>query len=691
MIRRWLPLVFCMLLLISCNGRIDREALVRRNSVHITSIDTLGSLTVGNGGFAVTVDATGMQTWPEIYSNGIPLGTMSHWGWHSFPNTHGYTLDDCLEPHNLGRGRDELYACQTNAEAAHYVRSNPHRLHLGCIGFQDLDPADVTGINQTLDLWNGVIRSSFKYRESDVKVTTAVSPNADMVGFSISTKARIPMVIRFPYPTGAHTDDACNWHQDSRHSTRIISMDFNRSRDMGHALIKRTVDSTEYYVDLFFGGTTEPWVSGNTVLLQPIDDFCVLTAAFSPSGTVKAEHPYQIEKASAAWWHNYWKKGAAVDLSRCTDARAAELERRIVLSQYLTAVQCAAPTPPQETGLTYNSWFGKFHMEMIWWHQAHFALWGHPDMLERTMPWYHESAPKALDIARRQGFDGIRWMKMTDPSGMDTPSDIGTYLIWQQPHIIYLAELLRRAGRDVSQYAGLIDSTALFMTDFAVMDRTGRYVLRGCIPAQETLKPDVTVNPPFELAYWKYGLNTARRWRISSGRKPDARTDDVLTGLSPLASLDGVYLAAESAPDTWQSTDLTSDHPAMLGAYGMLPATDLVNPEVMNATLTKVLEEWHWERTWGWDFPLTAMCATRLGRPDAAIDALLMDVPTNTYLVNGHIWQNSSLRCYLPGNGGLLTAVAMMCAGYDGCQQKNPGFPNDGRWRIRWEGLLPLP
>ena len=90
-------------------------------------------------------------------------------------------------------------------------------------------------------------------------------------------------------------------------------------------------------------------------------------------------------------------------------------------------------------------------MEMIWWHQAHFALWGHPDMLERTMPWYREAAPQALGIDRRQGFDGIRWMKMTDPSGMDTPSDIGTYLIWQQPHIIYLAELLRRAGRDVSQ------------------------------------------------------------------------------------------------------------------------------------------------------------------------------------------------------------------------------------------------
>jgi hypothetical protein len=47
-----------------------------------------------------------------------------------------------------------------------------------------------------------------------------------------------------------------------------------------------------------------------------------------------------------------------VDLSGSRDPRAMELERRIVLSQYQTAIQCAGSLPPQETGLTCNSWFG---------------------------------------------------------------------------------------------------------------------------------------------------------------------------------------------------------------------------------------------------------------------------------------------------------------------------------------------
>ena len=35
----------------------------------------------------------------------------------------------------------------------------------------------------------------------------------------------------------------------------------------------------------------------------------------------------------------------------------------------------------------------------------------------------------------------------------------------------------------------------------------------------------------------------------------------------------------------------------------------------------------------------------------------------------------------------LLSAIAMMCAGYDGSKEINPGFPKDGRWKVRWEGL----
>ncbi len=88
---------------------------------------------------------------------------------------------------------------------------------------------------------------------------------------------------------------------------------------------------------------------------------------------------------------------------------------------------------------------------------------------------------------------------------------------------------------------------------------------------------------------------------------------------------------------------------------------------------------------------MLAMCAARLGKPEKAVDALLMDVQKNTYLVNGHNYQDQRLRLYLPGNGGLLAAVAMMAAGWDGAPEGAPGFPKDGTWDVQWEGLEPIP
>ena len=60
-------------------------------------------------------------------------------------------------------------------------------------------------------------------------------------------------------------------------------------------------------------------------------------------------------------------------------------------------------------------------------------------------------------------------------------------------------------------------------------------------------------------------------------------------------------------------------------------------------------------------------------------------------LINGHNYQDARLRVYLPGNGGLLTAVAMMCAGWDGNELLTPGFPDDGSWKVVWEDLMVMP
>lgn len=678
------------------NGKIDRYALVSRNNPHVTAIDTMASLTVGNGRFAFTADVTGLQTFPETYSKGVPLGTMSDWGWHSFPNTEDYRFEETLKEYDFGRGRQELYSVQfkedgRQKDAANYYRVNPHRLHLGALGFQGMTPESLTDIDQTLDMWNGVINSSFKADGKKASVITAVDPQLDLVAAEINDEGRHPIALRLPYPTGKHCDDACDWEADSLHTTEIVLS------EAGKAVVKHSVDTTAYYITLNWTGNSEAILdSANTVVINPDAEKWNITAQFTEEMT-DGNNPSAasaIEDA-AEYWQDFWGKGGVVDFSHCTDPRAKELERRVVLSQYLLATNCAGTTPPQETGLTYNSWFGKFHLEMIWWHQAQFALYGHEDLLARTLPWYEKAEPNAKSIAERQGFEGVRWMKMTDPSSIEAPSGVGSFLIWQQPHLIYLAELLYRANPDpavLNKYYPLIEETAQFMASFADRDEENdRYILKGIIPAQETLRASETVNPPFELSYWHFGLNTAQKWRERLGLERNPEWDKVASGLSHLAAKDSLYLAAETAPQTYEDIRFTSDHMAVLGSLGVLPASPLADPKILNNTFDWIYDNWNWDKTWGWDYPTTAMCAVRVGEPEKAVNALLMDKRTNTYLPNGHNFQDNRLRCYLPGNGGLLTAVALMTAGWDGCEIENPGFPKDGTWDVRWEGIKPLP
>lgn len=689
-------LLISVLALETSAGTIDRRALTLRNSPHITSVDTLASLTVGNGGFAFTADVTGLQSFPEYYSNGVPLGTQSDWGWHSFPNPDGLRLEEAMKDYDFGRGRTEPYAVEfkepgRQRDAATWYRVNPHRLHLGAIGFAGLKPDMVKDIDQTLDVGRGILESSFTVDGRHVNVTTSCHPDIDMVAASINTDTLLPVAIRLPYPTGKHCDDACDWNADSRHITEIVSS------APGHAILRHSLDSTVYYIDLAWENADVPVMAArNEIRLTPTSGKWSFTATFTPDRpNVTPIAADNVHSAAAGWWQRFWNDGGVVDFSHCTDPRAAELERRVVLSQYLLAAQCAGDTPPQETGLTYNSWFGKFHMEMIWWHQAQFALYGHDDLLMRTLPWYGKAADIARSIARRQGFDGLRWMKMTDPSGLEAPSKVGSFLIWQQPHLIYLAELLYRSNPSegfLRQYYPLIEETARFMESFAEKDNaTGRYLLRGIIPAQETLRAAETINPPFELSYWHFGLSTAQKWRERMGMPRDTARDAMIASLSPLAALDSLYLAAESAPQTYHDVRFTSDHMAVLAALGVLPKCPLVQEDIMYSTFDWIYDNWNWDHTWGWDYPTTAMNAVRLGEPEKALNALLMDKRTNTYLPNGHNYQDGRLRCYLPGNGGLLTAVALMCAGWDGCDTTNPGFPKDGSWDVRWENIKPLP
>jgi hypothetical protein len=327
---------------------------------------------------------------------------------------------------------------------------------------------------------------------------------------------------------------------------------------------------------------------------------------------------------------------------------------------------------------------------MHWWHAAHFALWNRLPLLERSLDWYQQILPLARERARAQGYRGARWPKMVGPEGRDSPSPIGPLLVWQQPHPIFYAELCyqsRPQRRTLARFREIVFESAEFMASFAYFEAARqRYVLGPpVIPAQENHPPRETWNPTFELAYWAYGLYTAQQWRerLGLGRKPE--WDGIIEALSSLPVRDDVYLAHENCPQTF--TERNYDHPSMLGAFGVLPGYK-VGREVMRRTLVRVMKEWQWDKTWGWDYPLTAMTAARLGETKVAVDALLMSTEKNRYLPNGHNWQRPNLPCYLPGNGGLLYAVAMMAGGWRNAPKKPaPGFPSDGSWRVKAEGL----
>ena len=699
-----LLLSFLCLFIQGAEAKINRKALLQRNSPIVHGFDSLSSLSVGNGGFAVTVDATGLQTFPTHYSKGVPLGTQSDWGWHSFANPKRYTPEDAYRDYDFGRGRMESYSVQFNEpgrqqDAANWLRINPHRLHLGVVGFElpsTVTFDDFADVTQTLLLGSGIIDSRYTLQGVPVHVQTVCHPERDLLAARVKAGQPMPIRLHFPYPTGEHADDACDWDADSKHHTTLVS------RRNNLAVFRRTIDATTYYVVVQWQGDVliaQP--SANCFVLTPSTGDFAFSCEFLPTYTTTFTDYLlptfgEAATASATAWAKFWNEGGVVDFSACTDPRAPELERRVVLSQYLMAIQAAGDTPPQETGLTYNSWYGKFHLEMIWWHQSHFPLWGHADKLHHTLSWYEKARPMARSIAERQGYKGVRWMKMTDPSAAEAPSKVGSFLIWQQPHLIYLAELVYRANPTkevLDKYFKLVQETAEFMYSFADYDeQEGRYILKGIIPAQETLRAAETINPPLELSAWHYGLSTAQLWRERMGMRRIPEWDRLLAKLSPLtADEQGRYLAAETATDSYTNTRYLTDHPAVLGALGMYPENHLVDKATMSRTLHALWDLWGWDTSWGWDYPMTAMCAARLGEPQKAVDALLMPETKNTYLPNGHNYQSSRLRLYLPGNGGLLTAVAMMCAGWDGCDTPNPGFPADGTWNVRWEGLQAMP
>ena len=469
-----------------------------------------------------------------------------------------------------------------------WLRANPHRLHLGRIGFRltradgsAAAPSDLTEIRQTLDLWNGVIVSHFRFDGEPVDVETVCHPAMDGVGVRIRSPlvgtGRVAIEFRFPYGTGQTT--AADWTKPDAHRT-VRSQPYP-----DEARFARALDADTYHAAVRLGcrrddGRRRP-AHVRVVGGARFGDAHVHVGVYAEAG-----------RGAPAWLRRHRVVGASalepvlVHRRRHRPRRAAPIPAGANSSAASCCRSTSRPSsapgtyPPQESGLTFNSWEGKFHLEMHWWHAAHFALWNRLPLLERSLPYYDAILPKAKATAARQGYTGARWPKMTSPTGDESPSSVGPFLVWQQPHPIFYAELVYRERRDratLERFRDVVFETAEFMASFPAWDaQTQRFVLGPPLNcAQETYPKDRTTNCAFELSYWAWGLGTAQAWRERLGLPREARWDRVLRGLSAPVVSDGKYLFAETAPDTYANPRWRTDHPSVVAALGVLPGTGI--------------------------------------------------------------------------------------------------------------------
>ncbi|MBI3985880.1 MAG: hypothetical protein HY343_03095, partial [Lentisphaerae bacterium] len=507
-------------------ARVDRRALVTRHNVVLTEGDPQRPLQVGNGEFAFGVDLTGLQTF-------VPFGILSHWGWHSNPLPPGEGPEDFRGPVWDTHGRPVRYPMPDPEQPAlsAWLAANPHRLNLGRIGLslkmtggQPARLEDLRNTRQELDLWQGVITSRFELEQCPVCVRTVCHPSLDAIAVRIESRlireGRLAVTLGFPYG-----DDRCmaghvgDWNHPDRHETRL------RSGGPRRVDMARTLDTDRYHVSLAWEGTgTVREVARHHYILQVKGAECLgFVCAFSPRPLPDALPDVEaVFAASCAHWPAFWNSGGAMDLSASRDPRWRELERRIVLSQYLMAVNEAGSLPPQESGLVNNGWYGRFHFEMYGWHAAHYALWDRWPLLERSLGIYGRFLDSARRRAREQGYRGARWPKCTGPDGREWPHEIHALLAWQQPHPIFFAELNYRAHptpATLERWRDVVSGTAEFMADYAHFDAAaGRYMLGPPLHVvSENVAPKTARNPAFELAYWRVGLRLAQTWRERSG------------------------------------------------------------------------------------------------------------------------------------------------------------------------------
>ena len=580
--------------------------LIKKFNIHHDDFDFENPLSCGNGNLCITLDQTGFHTFSKLY-NHIPLSVFSNKVWAGKDINPEIKKDKYIK-----RNGEYIYHMTTDTDKENYdlLRTNFHKMSLFNIKLLNSDLDNTKIITQDLDLYSGILYSNFKINDDLYENKVYVTQDTDTILWNISGK-EINLSISFNNPSFTKTGASDIFKNIILNNNEII--------------VKSDLFDYKLYIN------TNGKISLNDGILY-ISNNDNLTLEI---GLDKPKNYELLNK----YFDNI------IDLNIPDN----EILRRYILSLYLMKINTLGIYPPAETGLTCNSWYGKFHLEMHLWHHLGLIYLGAGNEVIKSMDYYLDILDSAKNRAKEHGYEGARYPKMTDFRGFDSPSPIGCLLMWQAPHIILMCKALKDEGFDISKYHNIIYEVAKFIKSVFIY-KDGVYLLdKPLIPSQECYLPLDVESPLFETEYLRSGLILARDILNTS------EFDEVIDNIVKPYIKDNVYQT--DITDLDHFTTYAKDHPSVIGCYSYFKS-ERIDKDIMLKTLHKCLESFDLETMWGWDFSMMAMTAYNCGDFNLAIKLLKYNASKNQYLKNGHNKQSQrdDLPLYLPGNGSLLLA-----------------------------------
>lgn len=364
--------IFLVSLIHPCRALIPRQSLVSRFNPTRNASSLITPMQVGNGNFAFGADVTGLQTFQ-------PFNILSSWGWKNDSLPPGTTQADVDDYHGaslLNHGRPVEYDFGGPEPIQQWLIANPNRVNLGRVGLlfmgengavlQEVAEEDLDKKSQKLDLWTGIITSTFVYAGVQVSVEVACSQDSDVIAVSVDSplvsQGKLGIFLDFPWNDGSSKFSAPfvgNYSVPEMHTTtlNVASAKYSGPSQV-QAEIAHTMDAATFYTSLAGDGITIDRPS-------PVEHRYNIKPASKRSSTLSISVAYglvdtigqtiaptaDVFQSSTDTWQEYWSTSGFVDvLTGSTDTRAVELQRRIILSRYLMRVNDAGDTPPQEVG-----------------------------------------------------------------------------------------------------------------------------------------------------------------------------------------------------------------------------------------------------------------------------------------------------------------------------------------------------